>query len=54
MSSSMSCILLVGGTSGIGEAFTREYHKMGKKLIITGRRESNLASLKKELPGLET
>ncbi|KAL6252497.1 hypothetical protein RBB50_000216 [Rhinocladiella similis] len=54
MTSSMSKILIFGGTGGIGESFARAFHKMGKQVIITGRREDRLASLAKELPGLET
>ncbi|EXJ85173.1 hypothetical protein A1O3_05848 [Capronia epimyces CBS 606.96] len=54
MTSSMSTILIVGGTGGIGESFARAFHKSGKKVIITGRREARLAALADELPGLET
>ncbi|EXJ85822.1 hypothetical protein A1O1_06191 [Capronia coronata CBS 617.96] len=54
MTSSMSKILIFGGTSGIGESLARAFHKMGKKVIITGRREARLTSLASELPGLET
>ncbi|KIW69642.1 hypothetical protein PV04_05507 [Phialophora macrospora] len=54
MTSSMSTILLFGGTGGIGESFTRAFHKMGKKVIITGRRSARLAALAAEMPGLET
>ncbi|KIY02512.1 uncharacterized protein Z520_00977 [Fonsecaea multimorphosa CBS 102226] len=54
MTSSMSTILIFGGTGGIGESFARAFHNMGKNVIITGRRESRLAQLAKELPGLET
>ncbi|KIW88950.1 uncharacterized protein Z519_10434 [Cladophialophora bantiana CBS 173.52] len=54
MTSSMSTILIFGGTGGIGESFARAFHGMGKKVIITGRRESRLAELAKALPGLET
>ncbi|KAI1612392.1 short-chain dehydrogenase/reductase-like protein SDR [Exophiala viscosa] len=54
MTSSMSTILLFGGTGGIGESFARAFNKMGKKVIITGRREDRLATVAKEVPGLET
>ena len=54
MTSSMSTILIFGGTGGIGESFARSFHKMGKKVIITGRRSARLAELAKEMPGLET
>jgi uncharacterized oxidoreductase len=52
--SSFETILIFGGTSGIGESFTRRFHALGKKVIITGRREAKLAELAKELPGIET
>ncbi|ETI29479.1 hypothetical protein G647_01932 [Cladophialophora carrionii CBS 160.54] len=54
MTSSMSTILIFGGTGGIGESFTRAFHKMGKRVITTGRRSARLAALAAELPGLET
>jgi uncharacterized oxidoreductase len=50
----MNTILVLGATSGIGEAFTRHYHAQGKKIIASGRRTPNLSTLKSELPGLET
>lgn len=50
----MNTILVVGGTSGIGQAFVERFHKMGKKLIVTGRREAKLNELKSSLSGLET
>lgn len=52
--SSFGTVLIFGGTGGIGESFARRFHALGKKVIITGRREENLAALAKELPGLET
>lgn len=54
MTSSMSTILIIGGTGGIGQSFAETFHKMGKKVIITGRREDRLAALAKQLPGLQT
>ena len=50
----MKTILIIGATSGIGEAFARRFHSDGKKVIITGRREQRLAELKKQLSGIET
>ena len=52
--SRMQTVLLIGATSGIGEAFARQLHALGKKVIITGRRADRLDALKKELKGLET
>ncbi|KAL9058074.1 MAG: hypothetical protein Q9162_001936 [Coniocarpon cinnabarinum] len=54
MFAKLTTILIVGGTSGLGEAFAREFHKLGKKVIITGRRAERLTTLQKELPGLAT
>ena len=45
----MSTILLFGSTGGIGETFARAFHNMGKKVIITGRREARLTELAQEL-----
>lgn len=50
----MSTVLVVGGTSGIGLAFARRFHSMGKKVIITGRRKDRLSALAAETRGLET
>ena len=54
MSASMNTILIVGGTSGIGENFAKRFHKMGKKVIVTGRRSNRLEEMEKSLPGLST
>lgn len=54
MSSRINTILIIGATAGIGEAFTRRFHAMGKKVIGTGRNQEKLSSLANELPGLET
>jgi uncharacterized oxidoreductase len=54
MSASMKTILIIGGTSGIGEAFARRFQSQGKKVIVTGRREARLKELKNSLEGLET
>ncbi|KAF2168143.1 hypothetical protein M409DRAFT_53455 [Zasmidium cellare ATCC 36951] len=54
MSSSMRTILIIGGTSGIGEAFAKRWHSAGKKLVLTGRREARLKELEAELPGTRT
>ncbi|XXH02839.1 hypothetical protein Hte_009226 [Hypoxylon texense] len=54
MSSRINTILIIGATAGIGEAFTRRFHAMGKKVIATGRNRDKLSSLANELPGLKT
>ena len=54
MSARISTILIIGGTSGLGEGFARRFHALNKNVIITGRRIDRLESLKKELPSLAT
>ena len=50
----MNTILVLGGTGGIGEAFARRWASMGKKVIVTGRRQDRLDALKKEVSAFET
>jgi uncharacterized oxidoreductase len=54
MSASMKNILVLGGTSGIGEEFVQRFHQMGKKVIVTGRRANKLEEMEQYLPGLST
>jgi short-subunit dehydrogenase len=42
-------VLVTGASSGIGTVFSREFARLGAKLIITARREDRLNSLKMEL-----
>ena len=54
MSAAIQNILVIGGTSGIGENFVKRFHQMGKQLIVTGRRGRKLAEMETSLPGLKT
>ncbi|KAI1292994.1 NAD(P)-binding protein [Xylaria venustula] len=54
MSSRINTILLIGATSGIGEALARRFHGMGKQVIATGRNKNKLDALAAELEGLRT
>jgi len=54
MSANIKTILILGATSGLGEAFARHFHSTGKKVIASGRRVERLNALKSELKGLET
>jgi short-subunit dehydrogenase involved in D-alanine esterification of teichoic acids len=54
MTSRINTILVVGGTAGIGEQLVRRFHALGKKVIVTGRNQTNLDALAQELHGLDT
>lgn len=54
MTSNINTILILGATSGLGEAFARYFHSKGKKVIASGRRVERLNALKCELPDLKT
>jgi len=53
MSANFKTILILGATSGLGEAFARRFHAQGKKVIAAGRRVERLKALKSKLKGLE-
>lgn len=50
----MNVILIIGGSGGIGEAFAKRFHSMGKRVIVTGRNESKLNELKANHKGVES
>jgi len=47
-------ILITGGGSGIGLALVRELYYEGNNIILTGRNEKTLRSVKKEFPNIST
>ena len=47
-------VLITGATSGIGLACARKFAANGDRVILTGRNESRLADIKKELEGKGT
>ncbi|UJO25115.1 hypothetical protein CLAFUW4_14256 [Fulvia fulva] len=53
MAAQIKTILILGATSGISEAFAQRLHGLGKKVIITGRRQNKIEEIKQKLPGVE-
>jgi uncharacterized oxidoreductase len=54
MQLSGNTILITGGTSGIGLAFAEAFLELGNKVIICGRREDRLYSIKEKHPQVAT
>ena len=54
MQMSNNTILITGGTSGIGYALAAQFLERGNTVLITGRTEERLASVRQSLPGVHT
>lgn len=52
MKTSGNTILVTGGTSGIGRALASEFHDLGNRVIITGRRQELLDQILSEHAGM--
>lgn len=46
----METVLITGASSGIGREFSKLFAEKGYRLVITARREKNLAEIKKNVP----
>jgi uncharacterized oxidoreductase len=52
MQTTKNTILITGGTSGIGLAFAKEFVQLENRVIICGRRENRLETIKEKLPDI--
>jgi uncharacterized oxidoreductase len=47
-------ILITGGSAGIGLAFALKFLELGKRVLVTGRRQAVLDDVKAKHPALHT
>jgi uncharacterized oxidoreductase len=52
MKMNSNTIFITGGTSGIGKGLAEAFHKLGNRVIISGRREDRLRSICAANPGM--
>jgi len=45
----MSCIVITGSTKGVGRGLANEFAKLGHNVVITSRRQADIASVTEEM-----